>query len=42
VDITDPVGRDKLLKVYEVGDVWGIGRRMSEHLNNIKIKTAWD
>lgn len=40
VDITDPVRRDNLLKASEVGDVWGIGRRLNEHLAGMNIKTA--
>ena len=42
VDIRDPVRRDKLLKVIEVSEVWGIGRRMTEHLVGMGITTAWD
>ena len=42
VDISDPERRDKLLKACEVGDVWGVGRRMTEHLAGMNIKTAWD
>lgn len=42
VDIRDPVRRDKLLKVIEVSEVWGIGRRMTEHLAAMKITTAWE
>lgn len=42
VDIRDAVRRDKLLKVLDVSDVWGVGRRMTEHLNNMNIRTAWD
>lgn len=42
VDLRDPVRRDKLLKVIEVGEVWGIGRRMTAHLAGMNIKTAWD
>lgn len=42
VDICDPVRRDKLLQVIEVSEVWGIGRRMTEHLQAMGIKTAWD
>lgn len=42
VDICDPVRRDKLLQVIEVSEVWGIGRRMTEHLHAMGIKTAWD
>nr|WP_029529730.1 translesion error-prone DNA polymerase V subunit UmuC [Pseudomonas sp. S9] len=42
VDIRDPVRRDKLLKVIDVSEVWGVGRRMTEHLNSMSIRTAWD
>lgn len=42
VDITDSVRRDKLLKVCDVSDVWGIGRKMTEHLTGMGINTAWD
>lgn len=42
VDITDSERRDKLLRACEVSDVWGIGRRMTEHLTSMSIKTAWD
>ncbi|KRW59916.1 translesion error-prone DNA polymerase V subunit UmuC [Pseudomonas sp. TTU2014-080ASC] len=42
VDILDPVRRDKLLKAVEVSEVWGIGKRMTAHLEAMSIKTAWD
>ncbi len=42
VDLLDPVRRDKVLRVTDVSDVWGIGRRMTEHLNSMGIRTAWD
>ena len=42
VDIRDPVRRDKLLRVVEVSEVWGIGRRLTEHLAEMGILTAWD
>ncbi|WP_435605901.1 Y-family DNA polymerase [Pseudomonas knackmussii] len=42
LDVRDPARRDRLLKACDVGDVWGIGRRMKEHLNAQGIKTAWD
>lgn len=42
VDICDPVRRDKLLKVIAVGEVWGIGRRLTEQLQVMQIQTAWD
>ncbi|MCU1717294.1 translesion error-prone DNA polymerase V subunit UmuC [Pseudomonas sp. 5P_3.1_Bac2] len=42
VDIRDPVRRNKLLRAIEVAEVWGIGRRMTAHLEAMNIKTAWD
>ncbi len=34
--------RDWLLKRMPVDEVWGVGRRMKEHLGLMGIKTAWD
>jgi DNA polymerase V len=31
-----------LLKQIEVGDVWGVGRRLNERLQILGINTAWD
>ncbi len=42
VDIRDSERRDKLLKVTPVDEVWGVGRRMTAHLQGMSIKTAWD
>ena len=42
VDLRDPVKRDWVLKKCEVSDVWGIGRRMTAHLREMNILTAWD
>ncbi|WP_150306191.1 Y-family DNA polymerase [Pseudomonas saliphila] len=42
VDIRDPEKRDKLLKAMPVDEVWGIGRRLHEKLQEMNIKTAWD
>ncbi|WP_160286556.1 Y-family DNA polymerase [Pseudomonas knackmussii] len=42
LDVRDTARRDRLLKACDVGDVWGVGRRMKEHLNAQGIKTAWD
>ena len=42
VDLLNPERRDKVLRVTDVSDVWGIGRRMTDHLNSMKIRTAWD
>ena len=34
--------REKALKLFPVGDVWGIGRKHSKRLEYNDIKTAWD
>lgn len=34
--------RIKALKRFEIGDVWGIGRRNEKKLNAIGVQTAWD
>ncbi|MEE5114148.1 Y-family DNA polymerase [Pseudomonas alliivorans] len=42
VDICDPFKRDWVLRNTDVGEVWGIGRRMKAHLEGMKILTAKD
>lgn len=42
VDIRDPVRREKLLRVLDVNEVWGIGSKLTEKLRAMGIKTAWD
>ena len=42
VNICDPVKRDWVLRNTDVGEVWGVGRRMKTHLNVLGIKTAMD
>ncbi len=42
VDIRDPFKRDWVLRNTQVAEVWGIGRRMTEHLERLEIRTAWD
>ena len=42
VDIRQPEKRDKLLKVMDVSEVWGIGRQMTAHLADMNIRTAWE
>lgn len=42
MDIRRPEKRDKLLKVMDVSEVWGIGRQMTAHLADMNIRTAWD
>jgi DNA polymerase V len=34
--------RQKVLKHFDVGDVWGVGRRLNQKLTSIGIKTAYD
>ncbi|MHB1348875.1 MAG: Y-family DNA polymerase [Desulfobulbaceae bacterium] len=41
-DLTACSDRDRLLAGVEVGDVWGIGRRLSEKLNREGVFTALD
>ncbi len=40
--ISNPVEREYILRRMAVGDVWGIGRRISAKLELMGIKTAWD
>ncbi|MBA1232483.1 Y-family DNA polymerase [Pseudomonas viridiflava] len=42
VDICDPFKRDWVLRNTNVGEVWGVGRRMKTHLEGMKILTAKD
>lgn len=42
VDLRDAARRDRLLRITEVGEVWGVGRRLAERLGQMGIKTAWD
>ncbi|MEJ5056815.1 MULTISPECIES: translesion error-prone DNA polymerase V subunit UmuC [unclassified Pseudomonas] len=42
VNICDPVKRDWVLRNTDVGEVWGVGRRMKVHLNTLGIKAAMD
>lgn len=34
--------REKALKLFDIADVWGIGRRISVRLKSIGVETAWD
>jgi|APLak6261667961_1056064.scaffolds.fasta_scaffold00909_2 DNA polymerase V len=42
LDVSDPVRREKLMKIVPVGEVWGIGSRYAERLNQLGIATVWD
>ncbi|WP_248801080.1 translesion error-prone DNA polymerase V subunit UmuC [Pseudomonas sp. MWU13-2105] len=41
LDVRAPNRREKLLKACDVSDVWGIGRKMTAHLEGMGIRTAW-
>jgi len=42
VNICDAFKRDWVLRNNDVGEVWGVGRRMKIHLEGLKIKSAMD
>ena len=42
LDLSDPVRREKFMKLVPVGEVWGIGSRTSAKLNQLGIHTVWD
>ncbi|MDP1657868.1 MAG: Y-family DNA polymerase [Methylotenera sp.] len=42
LDLSDPVRREKLMRIVPVGEVWGIGSRTSAKLNQLGIHTVWD
>ncbi|MDD5493561.1 MAG: Y-family DNA polymerase [Dehalococcoidia bacterium] len=42
LDLSDPVRRDKLMRLVPAGEVWGIGSRTAAKLNQIGINTVWD
>lgn len=42
VDLTKEITQQKLLKITSIKDIWGIGRRLSECLNEDGVKSAWD
>ncbi|PHN42243.1 translesion error-prone DNA polymerase V subunit UmuC [Pseudomonas sp. ICMP 564] len=42
VDLCDPFKRDWTLRNTDVGEIWGIGRRIKAHLETMGIKTAMD
>lgn len=42
VDLRDKVKREWVLKKCPTSDVWGVGRKMTTHLEVMGIKTAWD
>ncbi|QJI41119.1 translesion error-prone DNA polymerase V subunit UmuC [Pseudomonas sp. ADAK2] len=42
VDLRDQTKRHWVLKKCPVSDVWGVGRKMTLHLQGMGINTAWD
>ena len=42
MDLSDPMRREKLMKIVPVGEVWGIGSRTSAKLNQLDIHSVWD
>lgn len=42
VDLCDPEKQEKLLRYADVGEVWGIGRRLTTQLQAMNINKAWD
>ena len=42
VDLTEVKRQRKLMAMTEVGDVWGVGRRISQRLESMGVKSALD
>ena len=42
LDLRDPDRRNRALQHIDVGDVWGVGRRLEEKLKLLGIEKAWD
>jgi len=42
LDLSDPLRRDKLLRLVPVNEVWGIGRQTTKRLQLMGINTAYD
>lgn len=42
LDLSDPVRREKLMKIVPVKEIWGIGPRIAARLNQLGIYTVWD
>lgn len=40
--IDTPEKQEKALRLFDIADVWGIGRRHVERLRSIGVETAWD
>jgi DNA polymerase V len=42
LDVSDPLRREKLMWIVPVGEVWGIGSRTADRLNQLGIHTVLD
>lgn len=42
VDLQCPIKQEKLLRFADVGEVWGIGRQMTQRLAHMNVTKAWD
>jgi len=42
LDLSDPLRREKLMRIVPVDEVWGIGSRAAALLNQLGIQTVWD
>lgn len=42
LNLSDPLRREKLMKIVPIDEVWGIGRQLSKQLNQLGISTVWD
>lgn len=42
VDLSSKERQKKLMQLMPVGEVWGVGRKLNQHLNKMGIKTAYE
>ena len=42
LDVSDPLRREKLMRIVPVNEVWGIGPQLSRKLDQLGIKTVWE
>lgn len=42
LDLSDPVRREKLMKIVPVNEVWGIGSKTAARLNRLGVDTVFD
>src|SRR5574343_300688 len=40
--VSDPLRREKLMRIVPVNEVWGIGPQLSRKLDQLGIKTVWE